>query len=655
MNKTLKEDSLERIALKMVSSLDLQEVLITITQGLVDELDAAFARIWLLGPGDLCTECVKAEHCSNRLQCLHLKVSAGMYAQIDGEHRRIPVGAFKIGQIAQSRKAVVTNDAEGDERVPNKSWLRENRLRSVAGYPLLFRDELLGVIAMFSRRKMKPNEIDRLAVFANQAAVAIKNAQLFEAVQGGRRKNELILNSAGEGIYGLDLDGNTTFVNPAAVQILGWTEKEMLHKPQHALIHHTKPDGSPYSREVCPIYTAFKDGQVHLVTDEVFWRKDGSSLPVEYTSTPIMDNDGNLLGAVVTFRDISKRKKAEAALLKAHEEVKQLKDQLQAENIYLQEEIKLEHNFDEIISTSAAFKKVLRSVEQVASTDATVLVLGETGTGKELIARALHTISPRKDRPLVKVNCAALPMNLIESELFGHERGAFTGAISRKQGRFELAERGTIFLDEIGDLPLDLQAKLLRVLQEGEFERVGGTQTLKVNVRVIAATNRDLKQATQTGEFREDLFYRLNVFPISLPPLRERAEDIPLLIKHFVKKSGTKMGKKINTVPQKVMRTLQNYHFPGNIRELENIIERAIILASEQTLQLDESFESAKSADASGLKTRTLEEVEREYIVATLEETNWRIEGPKGAALCLGLNANTLRSRMQKLGIKKPA
>ncbi len=655
MNKTLKENSLERIALKMVSSLDLQEVLITITQGLVDELDAAFARIWLLGPGDLCTECVKAEHCSNRLQCLHLKVSAGMYAQIDGEHRRIPLGAFKIGQIAQSRKAVVTNDAEGDERVPNKSWLRENRLRSVAGYPLLFRDELLGVIAMFSRRKMKPNEIDRLAIFANQAAVAIKNAQLFEAVQGGRRKNELILNSAGEGIYGLDLDGNTTFVNPAAVQILGWTEEEMLHKPQHALIHHTKPDGSPYSREVCPIYAAFKDGQVHLVTDEVFWRKDGSSLPVEYTSTPIKDNDGNLLGAVVTFRDISKRKQAEAALLKAHEEVKQLKDQLQAENIYLQEEIKLEHNFDEIISTSVAFKKVLRSVEQVASTDATVLILGETGTGKELIARALHTISPRKARPLVKVNCAALPMNLIESELFGHERGAFTGAISRKQGRFELAERGTIFLDEIGDLPLDLQAKLLRVLQEGEFERVGGTQTLKVNVRVIAATNRDLKQATQTGEFREDLFYRLNVFPISLPPLRERAEDIPLLIKHFVKKSGTKMGKKITTVPQKVMRTLQNYHFPGNIRELENIIERAIILASEQTLQLDESFESTKSADASGLKTRTLEEVEREYIVATLEETNWRIEGQKGAALRLGLNANTLRSRMQKLGIKKPA
>ncbi len=312
------------------------------------------------------------------------------------------------------------------------------------------------------------------------------------------------------------------------------------------------------------------------------------------------------------------------------------------------------HNFDEIISTSKSFKKVLRNVEQVAVTDATVLILGETGTGKELIARALHTTSLRKERPLVKVNCAALPANLIESEIFGHEKGAFTGALSRKQGRFELADRGTIFLDEIGDLPLDLQAKLLRVLQEGEFERVGGTQTIKVDVRVMAATNRNLEESTRSGAFREDLFYRLNVFPITLPPLRERGEDIPLLVNHFIKKYEGKLGKKISRVPQKVMKTLQAYHFPGNVREVENIIERAIILARDETLQLDESLELLKSSAAPAENVGTLAEIERSHIVSVLQETNWRIEGTKGAALRLGINPNTLRSRMQKLGINRP-
>jgi PAS domain S-box-containing protein len=322
--------------------------------------------------------------------------------------------------------------------------------------------------------------------------------QAEEALEQLQQQNELILQSAGEGIYGLDQQGNTTFVNPAAAQILGWSPEDLLGKPQHDLIHHTKPDGVAYDRQECPIYAAIKDGLVHTVNDELFWRKDGTSLPVEYTSTPMRDKEGKLAGAVVTFRDITQRQQAEQALRAALAEVERLKDQLQAENVYLQEEIRLEHNFDNIISTSESFKMVLRSVEQVAATDATVLILGETGTGKELIARALHTLSPRKERPLVKVNCAALPANLIESELFGHEKGAFTGALSRKQGRFELADRGTIFLDEIGDLPLDLQAKLLRALQEGEFERVGGEQTIKVDVRVIAATNRNLEEACRS-------------------------------------------------------------------------------------------------------------------------------------------------------------
>ena len=487
-----------------------------------------------------------------------------------------------------------------------------------------------------------------------QAEIA-ERTQSEVALEHLRRQNELLLNSVGEGIYGLDLHGNTTFANPASARMLGWTAEELIGKPQHAIIHHTKSDGKPYPREECPIYAAFKDGSVHRVDTEVFWRKDGTSFPVEYISTPIRDDKNKLVGAVVAFRDITKRKQAEKALHDALGEVEQLKDRLQTENVYLQEEIKLVHNFDEIISTSKSFKKVLRNVEQVAVTDATVLILGETGTGKELIARALHTTSLRKERPLVKVNCATLPANLIESEIFGHEKGAFTGALSRKQGRFELADRGTIFLDEIGDLPLDLQAKLLRVLQEGEFERVGGTQTIKVDVRVIAATNRNLEESTRSGAFREDLFYRLNVFPITLPPLRERAEDIPLLVNHFIKKYEGKLGKKISRVPQKVMKTLQAYHFPGNVREVENIIERAIILARDETLQLDESLELLKSSTAPAENVGTLAEIERSHIVSVLQETNWRIEGTKGAALCLGINPNTLRSRMQKLGIKRPA
>ncbi len=478
-----------------------------------------------------------------------------------------------------------------------------------------------------------------------------------EALEQLQRHNELILSSAGEGIYGLDKNGNTTFVNPAATEILGWQPEEMIGKPQHGLIHHSKPDGSSYVREECPIYAAFSDGLVHTVTNEVFWRKDGTSLPVEYTSTPILDEEDCLVGAVVTFRDITRRKQAEKALRDALQEVEQLKDQLQAENVYLQEEIKHEHNFDNIISISASFKKVFRNVEQVATTDATVLILGETGTGKELIARALHTLSSRKERPLVKVNCAALPVNLIESELFGHEKGAFTGALARRQGRFELADCGTIFLDEIGDLPLDLQAKLLRVLQEGEFERVGGSQTLRVDARVIAATNRDLEQASQSGEFREDLFYRLNVFPITCPPLRERKEDIPILVTHFIQKYGTKLGKKIETIPQKVTERLLAYDWPGNVRELENTVERALIISGGKQLELGDWLPrtgvSSKAPELATPELATMEELERKHIIAVLEMTGWRVRGEKGAAKILGLNPTTLEARMKKLGIKR--
>ncbi len=336
----------------------------------------------------------------------------------------------------------------------------------------------------------------------------------------------------------------------------------------------------------------------------------------------------------------------------AYEEIAELKARLEQENIYLREEIKTEYNFEEIVGQGPAIRKVLKAIETVAPTEATVLILGETGTGKELVARAVHNLIPPKDKPLVKVNCAALPATLIESELFGHEKGAFTGALCRKIGRFELANHGTIFLDEIGDLPLDLQAKLLRVLQEGEFERVGGSYTLKINVRVIAATNRDLEIAVQEGKFRVDLYYRLNVFPIRVPALRERTGDIQLLIEHFVSKYSKKMGKKIEAIPQTTIDTLMAYSWPGNVRELENVIERAVIISQGSQLEVGDWLPKPAIAP-NRPRIMTLEERERQQILETLQLTGWLVSGEKGAATLLGLRPTTLEARMKKLGIHR--
>ncbi len=333
--------------------------------------------------------------------------------------------------------------------------------------------------------------------------------------------------------------------------------------------------------------------------------------------------------------------------------MEQEKARLEAANVYLQEEIKTAHNFEEIVGTSTAIKKVLQAVEKVAATDATVLVAGETGTGKELIARAIHHLSNRKDGVLVKVNCAAIPAGLIESELFGHEKGAFTGALARKIGRFELADTGTIFLDEVGEIPLELQTKLLRVLQEGEFERLGSGKTLKVHVRVIAATNRDLEKEVREGRFRSDLYYRLKVFPIALPPLRDRQQDIPLLAAYFVKKFSAALGKKVESVSAAAMEALKSYPWPGNIRELEHVIERAVILSHGAELDLGDWIPKRAAVIGAG-PAATLEEVERAHILAVLGQTNWRVSGDKGAARILGLNPTTLEARMKKLGIRRP-
>ena len=366
-------------------------------------------------------------------------------------------------------------------------------------------------------------------------------------------------------------------------------------------------------------------------------RAEGENFPIEGTVSQV-DVGGQKLYTVI-LRDINERKQAEEELQK-----------LQLENVYLQEEIK--SDFGEIVGKSQAIKKVFQNIERVAGTDATVLLTGETGTGKELFARAIHNLSSRKESVLVTVNCAALPSGLIESELFGHEKGAFTGALSLKIGRFELANGGTILLDEIGDLSLELQAKLLRVLQEGEFERVGGSETLKVDVRVIAATNQNLEKAMEVERFRQDLFYRLNVFPIQIPSLRERKGDIPLLVRYFAMKYGKKLGKEINTIPQKTMEALKAYPWPGNVRELENIIERAIILSRESQLELGDWLPKP-GVTPRGSRIQTLEELDRKHIMEILELAGWRVSGERGAAKILGLKTTTLEAKMKKLGIQR--
>ena len=378
----------------------------------------------------------------------------------------------------------------------------------------------------------------------------------------------------------------------------------------------------------------------------------GVSVGFTIAEHPRFSSEGDFLGYIGSCIDISDRKEAEEALQIAHEEVNKLKNQLQAENIYLQEEIKLAHNVDEIVGESNAIKYVLFKIEQVAQTDTTVLILGETGTGKELVARAIHSQSTRKDRPLVKVNCAALSASLIESELFGHEKGAFTGATARKIGRFELADGATIFLDEIGELPLELQPKLLRVIQEGEIERLGSSKTIKVDVRIITATNRNMTEELEKGTFREDLWYRLNVFPITVPPLRQRKEDIPAMVEHFVGVFSKKVGKTITSISSATMKKFQHYSWPGNVRELANVIERAVVTVKGPVLHIADHFEQPHAGELPD-STETLEEMEKQYITRILDQTGWRIEGPDGAARILGLNPSTLRTRLVKLGLQK--
>jgi len=478
------------------------------------------------------------------------------------------------------------------------------------------------------------------------------------------QRHRLILSAAGEGVYGVDANGITTFVNPAAARMLGYAADELIGLEMHHKVHHKHADGSPYPVEDCPIYNAFRQTKVTTVEDEYFWRKDGKPIRVEYTSTPMIE-DGRAVGAVILFRDISERKQNEDKLRSALAENAALRDRLEKENAYLQEEILTQSNHHEILGTSAATQRIVRQIDVVAPTDANVLVIGESGTGKELVAGAIHQASPRKDRPMIRVNCAAVPRDLFESEFFGHVKGSFSGAIRDRVGRFELADGGTLFLDEVGEIPLDLQSKLLRVLQEGRFERVGEEKTRSVDVRIIAATNRDLKAEVDAGRFREDLFFRLNVFPIDCPPLRARAEDIALLAQHFLQLSCRRMNLPVPRITKSDVEALERYSWPGNARELQNVIERAAILSRQGRLVLNLPKQDTKTnvppsrvavsnlPSAQRILTAAeMAQIEEENIRRALEASDGRVSGRDGAAERLGMKPPTLYSRLRKLGIR---
>jgi len=472
-------------------------------------------------------------------------------------------------------------------------------------------------------------------------------------------ENRLILDAAGEGIYGVDAEGMTTFLNPAAERILGWKAEELHGKNIHYTIHARHEDGGHYHIDECPIYQAFQEGVINTVEHEVFWHKDGHAIQVEYTSTPIKDGD-QVVGAVVIFRDVTEKRLAQQQLIDALTEVDALRKKLEYEKAYLEEELSSEFNHHQIVGNTEAIRSVLQKIELVAKTDSTVLIHGESGTGKELIARAIHEESERSGRSLIRVNCAAIPYDLFESEFFGHVKGAFTGANETRMGRFELADGGTLFLDEVGEIPLSLQGKLLRVLQEQQFERVGESKTRTVNVRIIAATNQDLKRLVETGDFREDLYFRLNVFPIESIPLRERKDDIPLLAQHFLNKAKERTNKRDVKISLSQLEVLKAYAWPGNIRELENIIERQVILARNNQL----NFDSLKANQDHGVvaidtddgRVKTADQMlqlERENLVKALNQANGKVSGEQGAANLLGIPSTTLASKIKKFKIQK--
>lgn len=530
-------DLLKQLLLDMSQERRLDKVLTLIVDRLASQPEVALARIWLVGPGDLCNECHLLSECLDQTSCLHLVASAGAsritgaeWTQLDGSFRRFPIGVRKVGQIAATGRALEVPDIEErPEILARPDWAKTEDIQAIGGQPLMHNGDVLGVLAMFTRARLGEENLTWMRMIADHAAAAIANARAFE-------------------------------------------------------------------------------------------------------------------------------------------EIERLREQLELERDYLREELAQVNDFGDIIGQSPSLQNVLQQIDLVAGTDASVLILGESGTGKELVAREIHRRSQRHDRSMVKCNCASIPRELYESEFFGHAKGAFTGAINDRTGRFQLAHGGTLFLDEVGEIPLEMQSKLLRVLQEGEFERVGEDRTKRVDVRIVAATNRDLKREIEAKRFREDLYYRLNVFPIQIAPLRERKEDISVLAAHFVDMSARRLNREPPRLTQGNILQLQRYDWPGNIRELQNVIERAVITAAKGRLKFElPDAEQSRQRDASPVVTadgsapephivsdKEMRRRERDNIVAALKLAKWKISGKDGAAALLGIKPTTLTSRMKKMEIERP-
>ena len=523
----------------------------------------------------------------------------------------------------------------------------EAGIESYLGVPLVGPDgTVFGHLCVLDERPMpaNPSKLAIFRIFAARATAELARLKADELHRESEERFRDLFDEAPIAYVHEGLDSRFIRANKAALRMLGVTAEEAKDMLGMSLVADT-PDAQRRVREA--FESIGRGTDTSGIVLELRRKDNGKPVWVQWWSRP--DPSGTFTRTMLV--DITER------VLMEQEQAR-----LKAQNTYLQEEIKSVHNFDEIVGASRGLLKVLEHVQRVASTDATVLILGESGTGKELIARAVHSASNRADKPFIKINCAALPAGLVESELFGHERGAFSGALQRRLGRFELAHGGTIFLDEIGEVPLDVQVKLLRVLQEREFERVGGNQTIVADVRVIAATNRDLHKAIADGSFRTDLYYRLNVFPVQMPALRERLEDIPLLVQFFIQKHASRVGRRIEAVDQDTLQRLARYHWPGNIRELENLVERALILASSSVLSIEpEALPPRRQEAATGnavldsLPTDSLNAVQREHILEMLQKTRWVLEGERGAANLLGMKPATLRHRMKKLGIARPA
>ena len=555
-----------------------------------------------------------------------------------------------IAQLAQGKLVVINRveDLPAEAEAERRLCLAKS-MKSLVSIPMVIGQRTLGscvLVAMRAERIWPVDLVQRTRLIAAVFAGALARKRFEESLHESEARLNLAVTSAEAGLWVLEMATGHIWATEKARELYGFAAGQKLNFEDFILAV------DPEDRE------RIRRSVEQAIRTRGYFREeyrinhaDGAIRWMDARGRPYFKPSGEPERLMGVSLDISERKQMEAALLERLRDIEQLKQQLEKENIYLREEIELQNVHEEIVGRSQAMKVILAQVEQVARTDATVLIEGETGTGKELLARAVHRLSARKDRPLVTVNCASLPPTLIESELFGREKGAYTGAMTRMTGRFEVADGATLFLDEIGELPQDVQAKLLRVLEEGRFERLGSTKPLQANVRIIAATNRDLAHDVDEGKFRKDLYYRLNIFPIAVPPLRERPEDIPLLVWAFVRQFEKKMGKRIDHIPRKSMEDLQHYLWPGNARELRNVVEHAMIVSSSKTLEV--RVPQMASADIPA--NLSLEDAQRRHILGVLEKSGWRITGQGGAAEILGLKRTTLQSKMKKLGIRRPS